>query len=80
MLHPQDVIRLLTSAADSPKKSGSAPVNIITAASGAPVLRVDGRKRKEVKVTLLLAGGATRAEADAALHALLDSHWPAHAS
>jgi len=80
VLHPQDVIRLLTSAADSPKKSGSTPANIITAASGAPVLRVDGRKRKEVTVTLLLAGGATRAEADAAIHALLDSHWPAHAS
>jgi ParB family chromosome partitioning protein len=84
-LHPQDVIRLLTQAADaprksgSPKKSGSTPANVITAASGAPVLRLDGRKRKEVTVTLLLAGGATRAEAEAALGALLDSHWPATA-
>jgi ParB family chromosome partitioning protein len=81
-LHPQDVIRLLAQAADAPKKSGSpkksglTAANIITAPSGAPVLRLDGRKRQEVTVTLLLAGGATRAEAEAALDALLDLHWP----
>ena len=81
-LHPQDIIRALATAADAPKKSGppkksgSASANLISAASGAPVLRVDARKRKEVTVTLLLGGGATRAEAETALGSLLDSHWP----
>jgi ParB family chromosome partitioning protein len=79
---PQDVIRLLTAAADSPKKSGSAPKKsgnaaaLVTTPSGAPVFRIDGRKRKEVSLTLLLAGGATREEAEAALKGFLDAHWP----
>jgi len=80
-LHPQEVIRLLTAAADapkrsaSPKRSGSTGARLVTAPSGAPVLRVEARKRKEVTVTLLLAGGATRAEAEAALGEILSAHW-----
>jgi ParB family chromosome partitioning protein len=78
---PQDVIRLLAAAADppkktgSPKRSGSTP-DVVTAAGGAPVLRIDGHKRKEVTLTLLLAGGASRSEAETALRTVLDSFWP----
>jgi ParB family chromosome partitioning protein len=79
---PQDVIRLLAAAADPPKKPGSpkrsgSTGEVFTAAGGAPVLRIDGRKRREVTLTLLLAGGASRSEAEAALRSLLDSYWPA---
>lgn len=81
-VHPQDVIRLLNAAATSPsersppKKSGRPPANTITAASGAPVLRIEAKQKKALSLTLLLDGGATRADADAALSALLDMHWP----
>ena len=79
-LKPQDVIRRLTAAADAPKKSGSPKRSglndAIVSASGAPVLRVNGRKGKEVNLTLLLAGGASRAEAEAALGSVLDTYWP----
>jgi ParB family chromosome partitioning protein len=80
-LKPQDVIRALTAAADAPKRSGFPKRSgwrgeVITSSAGAPVLRIDGRKRKELSVTLLLAGGASRGDADAALRALLDAHWP----
>lgn len=82
-LSPQDVIRRLTQAADPPrksgppKKSGSAPDNLVRTAAGAPVLRIDGRKRKELRLTLLTGGGATRQEAEAALRDVLEQHWPA---
>jgi len=78
---PQDVIRLLAAAADppketrSPKRSGST-ADVVTTTGGAPVLRIDARKRKEVTLTLLLAGGASRAEAETALRTVLDSFWP----
>lgn len=78
---PQDVIRLLTAAADPPKKSGSpkrsgSMGDVVTAEGGSPVLRIDGRKRKEVTLTLLLTGGASRTEAETALRSVLDSYWP----
>lgn len=82
-LSPQDVIRLLTQAADAPKKSGSpkksglAADNLVCTPSGAPVLRIDARKRKEVSLTLLPTAGATREEAEAALRQVLQQHWPA---
>jgi ParB family chromosome partitioning protein len=84
-LSPQDVIRQLAAAADPPKKSGSPKKSgngsaVVTSASGAPVLRIEARKRKELTVTLLVSGGATRPEAEAALAALLDAHWPAPAT
>lgn len=81
---PQEVIRILTRAGDapkrsgSPKKSGSATENLVRTAGGAPLLRVDARKRKEISLTLLISGGGTREEAEAALRTLLDQHWPAH--
>lgn len=81
LLRPQEVIRQLALAADppkaarAPKRSGLAD-NVMTAANGLPVLRIDSRKRKEVTVTLLVAGGASRDEAETALRSILDSHWP----
>lgn len=82
-LSPQDVIRDLTAAADgaprtsgSPRKSGSTPGQVMTSASGVPVLRIDARKRKELKVTLLPVSGASREEAEAVIRKLLDAHWP----
>ena len=78
-LKPQEVIRRLTSAADaskrSPKRSGSRG-EVVTSAGGAPVLRIDGQKRRELSVTLLLNGGGSRDDAETALRALLDAHWP----
>ena len=79
-LKPQDVIRRLTAAADAPKKSGSpkrsGSADAVVTASGLPVLRVNGKKGKEVNLTLLLAGGASRADAEAALGSVLDTYWP----
>ena len=77
---PQDVIRRLVIAADpptrsgSPKRSGSA--DAVVSASGAPVLRINGKKGREVSLTLLLAGGASRSDAETALGAVLDTYWP----
>lgn len=82
-LSPQDIIRRLARAADAPKKSGfpkksgSAEPAVVRNAAGAPVLRVDGRRRREIRLTLLTGAGATRQDAEAALRDLLDQHWPA---
>jgi ParB family chromosome partitioning protein len=79
-LRPQDVIRRLAAAADgpkrraAPKKSGMGEV--VTAAGGAPVLRIDRKKPRELSLTLLLQGGGSRDDAEGALRALLDAHWP----
>jgi ParB family chromosome partitioning protein len=80
-LKPQDVLRRLAAAADAPKKSGSpkrsgSASDVVTTSGGVPVLRIDGRKRKEVALTLLVSGGASRAEAETALRSVLDSYWP----
>lgn len=80
-LKPQDVIRRLTAAADAPKRSAAPKKSglageVVTAAGGAPVLRIDGRKRRELSLTLLLGGGGSRDDAETALRALLDAHWP----
>ena len=79
-LAPQDVIRRLTAAA-APKRSGSAKKQapapeMVKAASGAPVLRVESRKRKELTVTLLLGGGASREDAEIAIRSFVRANWP----
>ena len=81
-LKPQDVIRRLAAAADAPKKSGtpkksgkSAP-EMINAASGRGVIRLDGRKRNELTLTLLLAGGASREEYAEAFGTVLSRCFP----
>ena len=77
---PQDVIRRLVIAADPPKKSGSpkrsGSADAVVSASGAPVLRINGKKGREVSLTLLLAGGASRSDAETALGSVLDTYWP----
>ncbi|MBN9318802.1 MAG: ParB/RepB/Spo0J family partition protein [Caulobacterales bacterium] len=77
---PQDVIRRLVIAADPPKKSGSPKrsglADTVVSASGAPVLRINGKKGREVNLTLLLAGGASRSDAETALGSVLDTYWP----
>ena len=77
---PQEVIRRLMIAADPPKRSGSpkksGSADAMVSASGAPVLRINGKKGKEVSLTLLLAGGASRADAETALGSVLDTYWP----
>jgi ParB family chromosome partitioning protein len=80
-LKPQDVIRRLAAAADAPKRSGSPKRSglrgeVVTSSAGAPVLRIDGRKRRELSITLLLSGGGSRYDAETALRALLEAHWP----
>jgi ParB family chromosome partitioning protein len=79
-LTPQDVIRRLALAADPPKKSGSPKktgleVEVISSVAGSPVLRVQKPSRSELTLTLLLKGGAERADAEAALKEVLDRHW-----
>ena len=69
-----EVIKALSLAADPPKKSGKAET--VANAVGQPVLRIEGADRKGVRITLLNKGGATRQEAEEAIRAVLDQHWP----
>lgn len=75
-----EVIKALSLAADPPKKSGSpkksGKIKTVANALGQPVLRIEGADRKGVRLTLLNKGGATRQEAEEALRAILDQHWP----
>lgn len=79
-----DVIKALTWAVDgegrqSPKKSGtpkrSGKGEQLASPDGRLVLRVEGADRKGVHLTLLPKNGATRAEAEAVLQAVLDQYW-----
>jgi ParB family chromosome partitioning protein len=74
-----DVIRALAHAADAPKKSGSPKRSgkgeVITSTAGKPLIRVDSKDRKGMRLTLLLHSGGSRQEAEAALTTILDAHW-----
>ena len=74
-----DVIRALTLAADPPRRSGSPKksgmVETVASPSGKPLLRVEGKDRKGLRLTLLPHAGGTRGEAESALKELLDRHW-----
>lgn len=76
-----DVIRILTSASEAPRKTGSPkktgkPVpEIIQTPGGAAVLRIDKRDRKSVTLTIMHKGGATREEAEGAFAALAEQLW-----
>lgn len=78
----QDVIRRLSQAAAAPKKSGSPKKSgkpspeIIASASGRGVIRLDGRKRNEVGLTLLLSGGTSREEVVEAFGVILTRCFP----
>jgi ParB family chromosome partitioning protein len=80
-LKPQDVLRRLAAAAATPKRSGSpkrsgrAGPEVLTSASGKPVLRFEPKGRKELALTLFLQAGATRSEAEQAIVALLSRYW-----
>lgn len=82
----REVIRALSAAANrpqatrrrstpAPKKTGLAEA-VLRNAAGMPLLRVEGRDRRGLGVTLFCKGGGSRAEAEAALKELLDHHWP----
>ncbi len=75
-----EVIKALSLAVDPPKKSGSPKKSgtgeTVINAAGQPVLRVEGLDRKGIHLTLLNKGGATRQDAEEAIRALLDQHWP----
>ena len=83
-----DTIRKLVAAAEDvasgkatarpqkpPKKTGMGD-GVIRDTAGAPLMRVNGKDRKGVSLTLFHKGGGNRAEAEAALRDLLDHHWP----
>ncbi len=86
-LNAPEMIRALVAAAGAPadnRKKGKAPAapkrsgsgeTVVHSAAGAPLLRVDGKDRRGVTVTLFHKGGGSRAEAEAALRDLLASHW-----
>ena len=59
----------------APKKSGMGAGTICDDA-GAPLLRVEGKDRKALTLTLFHKGGGDRAAAEAALRDLLDRYWP----
>lgn len=77
----QTIIRALTLAADAPKKSGKASVpsqnsvEKIKSQTGRVLLEVRPKGKSAVEMTLHLNAGASRAEAEAALQALLVRHW-----
>ncbi len=75
-----DVIRMLATAAEPPKKSGTPKrtglaAEVVESASGKPLLRIDRRDRKSISLTLLHRGGGTREDAEAAIRRILDEHW-----
>jgi len=45
--------------------------------AGAPLVRVDGKDRRGLSLTLFPKDGGSRTEVEAALRELLDHHWPA---
>ena len=74
--HPQEVIRFLSGPALTPKKSGRARGEVISSTSGVPLLRIDAKRRQELTLTILFSQGGSRGDAELALQALLDAHWP----
>lgn len=80
-----DVLRLLAGAAGreaekpkppkAPKKTGM-DAQVVRSGTGAALLRVEGKDRKSLSLTLFTKGGGTRDEAEQALKDLLDHHWP----
>ncbi|WP_426387742.1 ParB/RepB/Spo0J family partition protein [Sphingobium sp. R-21] len=74
-----DVIKALTIAAETPKKSGSPKKSgkpqTVSSPGGKPVLKILGSDRKGIHLTLLNKGGASRDDVEAALKDILDTHW-----
>ena len=59
----------------APKKTGM-DAQVVRSGTGAALLRVEGKDRKSLSLTLFTKGGGTRDEAEQALKDLLDHHWP----
>ena len=57
-----------------PKRSGLNA--IVSSESGKALLRVEGKDRMRLRLTLLPHAGGTRVEAESALKELLNQHWP----
>lgn len=74
-----DVIKALTIAAETPKKSGSPKKSgkpqTVSSPGGKPVLKILGSDRKGIHLTLLNKGGASRDDVEVALKDILDTHW-----
>jgi ParB family chromosome partitioning protein len=74
-----DIIRALALAADPPKKSSSPKksgrAETITSADGKPLLRIEGKDRKGLRLVLLPTAGGSRQEAEVALKELLARYW-----
>ena len=74
-----EVIKALTVASTPPKRSGSPKksglAQILSNASGRPVLKVEGVDRKGIRLTLMSKAGATREDAELAIKEVLDQHW-----
>lgn len=75
-----DVLRSLSLAADPPKRSGypkrSGKGELIQSEVGQPLLRIEGKDRKGLKITLLPHDGGSRTEVEEALRNVLDQYWP----
>jgi ParB family chromosome partitioning protein len=78
-----DILRALVAAGGashretkkvSPKKSGSSE-EVFKSEAGTLLFRVDKSDRKGLSITMFPKGGGSRAEAEAAMKALLDKHW-----
>lgn len=66
--------RKKTALAKAPKKSGSDPV-VLRNGAGVPLLRIEGRDRKAISLTLFPREGGSRQEAETALRDLLERYW-----
>lgn len=69
-----EVIKAIALAVDPPKRSGRSEA--FANAAGQPVLRIDGVDHKGIRITLLNKAGATRRDAEDAIRAVLEQHWP----
>lgn len=74
-----DVIKALTIAVETPKKSGSPKKSgkpqTVSSPGGKPILKILGSDRKGIHLTLLNKGGASREDVEAAIKDILDAHW-----
>jgi ParB family chromosome partitioning protein len=77
---PSDVIRLLATVADTPKKTGSPKRSghgptVVNNVAGKAMVMFERPRRGKLTLTLPLRSGSDRGELDAALARLLDEHW-----
>lgn len=74
-----DVIRELTLASTSPKKSGSTKksggTETFSSSEGKDMLKIDGVDKKSIRLTLFPRGCAPREEVEQVLREVLDKYW-----